>query len=58
MIWDYINKMWLWVIQVFKSFETLWNSSFEIGEYSISFQSILTTSLILVVGLLLVKKLI
>lgn len=58
MIWDYINKMWLWVIQVFENFETLWNSSFEIGEYSISFQSILTTSLLLIVGLLLVKKLI
>ena len=58
MLWDYINKMWLWVIQVFKSFETLWNYSFEIGEYTITFQSILTSSLLLVVGLLLVKKLI
>ena len=44
MIWDYINKMWLWVIQVFESFETLWNYSFQIGEYTITFQSILTTS--------------
>lgn len=58
MIWDYINKMWLWVIQVFESFETLWNYSFKIGEYTITFQSILTTSLLLIVGLLLVKKLI
>ena len=47
-----------WLVNVFNSFETLWNSSFEIGEYTISFQSILTTSLLLVVGLLLVKKLI
>ena len=53
-----IINIWNWLVQVFNSFETLWNSSFEIGEYSISFQSILTTSLILVVGLLLVKKLI
>lgn len=53
-----IINVWNWLVQVFNSFETLWNSSFEIGEYSISFQSILTTSLILVVGLLLVKKLI
>lgn len=58
MIWDYVNKMWLWVIQVFESFETLWNYSFTIGEYTITFQSILTTSLLLIVGLLLVKKLI
>lgn len=53
-----IINVWNWLVQVFNSFETLWNSSFEIGEYSISFQSILTTSLILIVGLLLVKKLI
>lgn len=53
-----IINIWNWLVQVFNSFETLWNSSFEIGDYSISFQSILTTSLILVVGLLLVKKLI
>ena len=53
-----IINIWNWLVQVFNSFETLWNSSFEIGEYSISFQSILTTSLILIVGLLLVKKLI
>lgn len=53
-----IINVWNWLVQVFNSFETLWNSSFEIGDYSISFQSILTTSLILIVGLLLVKKLI
>lgn len=53
-----IVNVWNWLVQVYNSFETLWNSSFEIGEYSISFQSILTTSLLLVVGLLLVKKLI
>ena len=53
-----IINVWNWLVQVFNSFETLWNSSFEIGEYTISFQSILTTSLLLIVGLLLVKKLI
>ena len=53
-----IVNVWNWLVQVYNSFEKLWNSSFEIGEYSISFQSILTTSLLLVVGLLLVKKLI
>lgn len=57
-MYDLIINVWNWLVQVFNSFETLWNSSFEIGEYSISFQSILTSSLILIVGLLLVKKLI
>ena len=57
-MYTFIMNIWNWIVQVFTSFETLWNSSFEIGEYTISFQSILTTSLLLIVGLLLVKKLI
>lgn len=57
-MYDLIINVWDWLVQVFNSFETLWNSSFEIGEYSISFQSILTSSLLLIVGMLLVKKLI
>lgn len=57
-MYTFIMNIWNWLVEVFKSFETLWNYSFEIGEYTITFQSILTTSLLLVVGLLLVKKLI
>lgn len=57
-MYTFIINIWNWLVQVFKSFETLWNYSFEIGEYTITFQSILTTSLLLIVGLLLVKKLI
>lgn len=53
-----ITNVWDWLVEVFKSFETLWNYSFEIGEYTITFQSILTSSLLLIVGMLLVKKLI
>lgn len=57
-MYTFIMNIWNWLVEVFKSFETLWNYSFEIGEYTITFQSILTTSLLLIVGLLLVKKLI
>ena len=57
-MYTFIMNIWNWLVDVFKSFETLWNYSFEIGEYTITFQSILTTSLLLIVGLLLVKKLI
>ena len=57
-MYTFIINIWNWLVQVFNSFETLWNYSFEIGEYTITFQSILTTSLLLIVGLLLVKKLI
>ena len=57
-MYTFIINIWNWLVEVFKSFETLWNYSFEIGEYTITFQSILTSSLLLVVGLLLVKKLI
>ena len=53
-----ITNVWDWIVEVFNSFEKLWNASFQVGDYSISFQSILTTSLLLIVGLLLVKKLI
>lgn len=57
-MYTFIMNIWNWLVEVFNSFEKLWNSSFEIGEYTITFQSILTTSLLLIVGLLLVKKLI
>ena len=57
-MYTFIINIWNWLVQVFNSFETLWNYSFEIGEYTITFQSILTSSLLLIVGLLLVKKLI
>ena len=57
-MYTFIMNIWNWLVDVFKSFETLWNYSFEIGEYTITFQSILTSSLLLIVGLLLVKKLI
>lgn len=57
-MYDLIINVWNWFIDVFNNFEKLWNSSFTIGEYTISFPTILTTSLLLVVGLLLVKKLI
>ena len=53
-----IINVWNWLVEVFNSFEKLWNASFQVGDYSISFQSILTSSLLLIVGLLLVKKLI
>ena len=57
-MFTFIMSIWNWLVEVFNSFEKLWNSSFQVGDYSISFQSILTTSLLLIVGMLLVKKLI
>lgn len=57
-MYNFIINIWDWLVEVFEAFEKLWNSSFEIGDYTITFQSILTTSLLLIVSLLLVKKLI
>ena len=57
-MFTFIMNIWNWFVEVFNSFEKLWNASFQVGDYSISFQSILTTSLLLIVGMLLVKKLI
>ena len=53
-----ITNIWDWLVEVFNSFEKLWTSSLQVRHYNISFQSILTTSLLLIVGMLLVKKLI
>ena len=57
-MYTFIISIWNWLVDVYNSFEKLWNASFQVGDYSISFQSILTTSLLLIVGMLLVKKLI
>ena len=57
-MYTFIMSIWNWLVDVYNSFEKLWNASFQIGDYSISFQSILTPSLLLIVGMLLVKKLI
>ena len=57
-MYNLIINIWNWLVEVFNSFEKLWNASFQVGDYNISFQSILTTSLLLIVGMLLVKKLI
>ena len=57
-MFTFIMNIWNWLVEVFDNFEKLWNASFQVGDYSISSQSILTTTLSLIVGMLLVKKLI
>lgn len=57
-IWDFILSIYNFFIEVMNFCFNLWNSSFTVGDYVISFQGILTTSLILVIGLVLVKKLV
>lgn len=57
-LWDLIYDIFLFFINVIDKCSTLWNSSFTVGDYTITFSTILTGSLLLVIGLLLVKKLI
>ena len=57
-IWDFMLDIYNFIINVMNKFFELWEWSFSVGEYTIEFQDILTGSLILIVGLLLVKKLI
>lgn len=57
-IWDFIYGIFTFLMEVINSFQELWNWSFEIGDSTISFSSILTTSLLLIMGLILVKKLV
>lgn len=55
-----INKCLRFFIQVFNAFENLWNWSFTIDfldvNITITFPQILTTSLIFLMGLFLIKK--
>lgn len=57
-LWDFIYDIYIFFINVIDTCSELWNSSFKVGDYVITFKSVLTGSLILVMGLLLVKKLI
>lgn len=57
-LWDFIYEIYIFFVEVMEFLFNLWNYSFEIGNRTIEFKSILTTSLIVVMGLLLVKKLI
>lgn len=57
-IWDFIYGIFTFLMEVINTFEKLWNWSFTIGDNTITFSSILTTSLLLVIGLILVKKLV
>lgn len=59
---DFINP-WNWIkdtsdffVQVGKYFTQLWNWSFDIFGQTISFKTMLTTGLLLLMGWLLVKK--
>lgn len=57
-IWDFMYEIYLFFIEMIGACFNLWNASFEIGDYVIKFKDILTTSLGLVIGLILIKKLI
>lgn len=57
-LWDFIYEIFLFFISVIDTCSNLWNASFTVGDYVITFKAILTGSLILIMGLLLVKKLI
>ena len=57
-LWDFIYEIYIFFVEVMEFLFNLWNYTFEIGDRTIAFKSILTTSLIVVMGLLLVKKLI
>lgn len=57
-IWNFLMDIYSFILSVYDKFMVLWESSFGVGDYTIYFKDVLTTSLILIVGLILVKKLI
>jgi len=58
MIWQFINTIYNFIISLFNACEKIWNWTFTIGDLVVKFSDIITTSLIVVIGLMLVKKLI
>lgn len=58
MIWQFINSIYNFIISLFLACERLWNTSFNIDGNVIYFRDIITASLIVIIGLILVKKLV
>lgn len=58
MIWQFINSIYNFIISLFLACERLWNTSFTIDGNVIYFRDIITASLIVIIGLILVKKLV
>lgn len=57
-LWSFIYDIFEFFIEVGNKMWQLWNWSFEVGDNVFEFKEILTVSLLVIMGLLLIKKLI
>lgn len=57
-LWTFIYDIFEFFISMGDKMWQLWNWSFEVGDYVFEFKEILTVSLLVIMGLLLIKKLI
>lgn len=55
-IWTLVNNLLKFFTEVAEKFIELWNTEFEIGDYLITFPQMATTFLIVLMGLMFVKK--
>lgn len=55
-MWDLLKGFLDWVIEIYGFMEELWGWSFDIGDIHVTFPAMVTTSLIALTALWLVKK--
>ena len=58
MIWDFIMTIYNFILKLFNACENIWNWEFTLGDQVIKFNELITISLIVIIGLALIKKLI
>lgn len=55
-IWTLVNNLLKFFTEVAENFIELWNTEFKIGDYLITFPQMATTFLVVLMGLMFVKK--
>lgn len=58
MIWNFISGIYDFILALFNACENIWNYSFKIGNLTLEFKDLITYSLIVIIGMILIKKLI
>ena len=55
-IFDYTMGVWKFILKAYKGFNRLWNSELDLVVFSVSFQELMTASIVVAVGFLLIRK--
>lgn len=55
-LFDFTLDIWQFIIKAYRGFNRLWNSELDLVIFSVSFQELMTASIVVAVGFMLVKK--